>query len=409
MKKYLLIIILFFSSISFSANQTVQLEHEQYSNLSSLAAEISSFLAQINGELNYYLYSDEYKQVISDFFSFFDFDINRSVNVGDLYLTLSGIEGSNYDIESLLEYQNNEFSTLIYQLDEIISSDNQFYDYLYTWSLGSNVESSKVALESIESHMDNLKISVNQLGDKIDQIIVNAGDSSDLLTDIIEQLQMLNDKTGGSESDFPVESVGYYQLDNYGKNVSINHLPLKKLETTGEYNKDVHRMLLNLNRLGSSQNNAALSILTNVQVIATALSQNAEGEEKLEKDLEDKEYQATKAEAELSAITSQNWDSPFTPPRYLSDVHGRLSIALSDPGLPSKITVMDRFYYETSYFNLEIDDLSFVIPQPLVDLANYGRIVFGFVYWSLTFFLALYLFRLWIKLYMYVSNTLINR
>lgn len=70
---------------------------------------------------------------------------------------------------------------------------------------------------------------------------------------------------------------------------------------------------------------------------------------------------------------------------------------------------MDRFYYETSYLNLEFDELSFNIPQPLVDLANYGRIVFGFIYWSLTFFLALYLFRLWIKLYMYVSNTLINR
>lgn len=313
MKKNLSIFLFVISLTAFSEVTYEEAVIENLQDIGSNVSDISVNSQQIYDDLNDALYNEE---------SQIDEDGTEQIYRRSIAYYLWNIS-SNSDIntfEILPEIYNYLFDYFPYFGDSFQDLRNMFQennDYWQRYSTASSIEDSKNSLQSIESHMDNLKISVNQLGDKIDQIIVNAGDSSDLLTDIIEQLQMLNDKTGGSESDFPVESVGYYQLENYGKNVSINHLSLKELETTGEYNKDVHRMLLNLNRLGSSQNNAALSILTNVQVIATALSQDAEGQNKLEKDLEDKEYQATKAESELSGITSQNWDSSFTPPRYL--------------------------------------------------------------------------------------------
>lgn len=398
MKKYLFILLSVISVNSFSLTDG---EFEVIQDINSNVADLETNVQLIHNYLNSYLSADPengYDLSLRDLFywSLYDTDL-PSIPLMLCDLVDQNVQNLEYfdNINSII---SSEFPTFLSFLPSI------FYHISDNWQdISNGFAQNHADVVSIRTAIHDLEM--KQEG-YLSGICGNAENIGNGLTEIID---ILRNQNGSSESDFPKEEIGYYQLENYGKNVSINHLPFQSLETTGEYNKDVHRMLLTLTRLGSSHNNAALSILTNVQVIATALSQDAEGQDKLEKDLEDKEYQATKAEAELSGITSQNWDSSFTPPRYLSEVNGRLSIGLSDPGLPSEITVMDKFYYETTYFSLEIDPLSFNIPQPLVDLANYGRIVFGFIYWSLTFFLALYLFRLWIKLYMYVSNTLINR
>ena len=393
MKKYLFIFSFFFSSFIYSQVVSSDVDHSEY--LQSIKDALYNEESEVGEDGTEDIYERSIAYYLWNLSS--NSDINTFERLPEIYNHLFDyfpyFEDSFEDIRNHIPYLGNlEFipSIFCHLTDNWQDISNGFAQN------HADVVSIRTAIHDLEMKQEGY----------LSGICDNAEYFGNGLTEIID---ILRNQNGSSESDFPKEEIGYYQLENYGKNVSINHLSFQSLETTGEYNKDVHRMLLALTRLGSSQNNAALSILTNVQVIATALSQDAEGQDKLEKDLEDKEYQATKAEAELSGITSQNWDSSFTPPRYLSEVRGTLSIGLSDPGLPSEITVMDKFYYETTYFSLEIDPLSFNIPQPLVDLANYGRIVFGFIYWSLTFFLALYLFRLWIKLYMYVSNTLINR
>lgn len=402
MKKYLFILFSFISLNSFSLTEG---EFEVIQDINSNVADLETNVQLIHNDLNSYLFSDEYKNLIHQLSYFFELAEQYEQTIIGFADRFQSVQ------DNTLMTGEAVYESMSY-LDEILSSQNSIYDFTQSifYHLTDNWQDIVNGFGRNHTDLIDVRDAIHDLEIKqegyLSGVSLGVEDIGNGITDIID---ILRNQYGSSESDFPKEEIGYYQLENYGKNVSINHLPFQSLETTGEYNKDVHRMLLTLTRLGSSQNNAALSILTNVQVIATALSQDAEGQDKLEKDLEDKEYQATKAEAELSGVTSQNWDSSFTPPRYLSEVHGRLSIGLSDPGLPSQITVMDKFYYETSYFTLEIDPLTFQIPQPLVDLANYGRIVFGFVYWTLTFFLALYLFRLWVRLYMYVSNTLINR
>ena len=393
MKKYLIIFSFLLSSFIYSQEVSFDSDYSEY--LQSIKDALYNEESDVNEDGTEEIYERSIAYYLWNLSS--NSDISTFETLPELYNYLCA--NFHYFLEIF-----EDIRSYVPYLDKLDFIPSIFYHLSDNWQdISNGFAQNHADVVSIRTAIHDLEMKQEGYLSGICGNVENIGNG---LTEIID---ILRNQNGSSESDFPKEEIGYYQLENYGKNVSINHLPFQSLETTGEYNKDVHRMLLTLTRLGSSHNNAALSILTNVQVIATALSQDAKGQDKLEKDLEDKEYQATKAEAELSGITSQNWDSSFTPPRYLSEVNGRLSIGLSDPGLPSEITVMDKFYYETTYFSLEIDPLSFNIPQPLVDLANYGRIVFGFIYWSLTFFLALYLFRLWIKLYMYVSNTLINR
>ncbi len=388
MKKYLFILSTVFSITSFS---DVTYEEAVIENLQDVGSNISDIQFQLS---NFFSpdpdsgYEISLKELL--YWSLYDLDLPAIPTIlGDI---------SNFTSEAWM-LQSEFFPYIIETLNNNSPTDILFY--LQDGQVSDNIN-------AIAKNTENLEISVTQLGDRFDQIISSGNDEIDLLGAIIDELQMLNG-SAGSSSELPKEQVGFYDLKEYGKDVNVKNLQQTSFTTTGEYNRDVHMMLMNLNRLGSSQNNAALSILTNVQVIATILSEDAEGKEKVEKDIEDKEYESTKAESQESIITSQSWDSYFTPPRSVSDVYGNLTIDLFDPGLPTRINVIDRFYYETTYYNFEFDEIHFQIPQPLIEIASYGRIVFGFIYWSLTFFIAIFIFRLWVKIYIYVSQSFMNK
>ena len=231
---------------------------------------------------------------------------------------------------------------------------------------------------------------------------VNLEHMSDSLTTIVDLLQ---NQGGGSNEELPKFSLLVNTLTQYGKDVDINSLPTATVDTEGKFYSDMIKLTKFVAETEGSMNNAALSILTNVQIIATVLSEKVQ-EDEVDEAIEDYRKEADSTKQIADRLENEDVQSFFGFNNTVAQVQRGLQVQSAPQGelLSSIYVTQGNFYYKVGDNEFVIDPIEYDVSDQIKDLIKYGRMIVQFIYWGLTFLVAFFIFK-WVYRLMHTFLT----
>lgn len=307
---------------------------------------------------------------------------------------------NNYVYTELPDYFNSVIDKLDYEFFNIgLWLDSFYYFFSHRWEAIDNGFN--------QNHYDLVNI-VNAIDNLIDQESSNNafyGGHLEMMSDNLSTLvDLLSVQGGGDSSDLPKFSLAVQTLTTYGKDVDINEVSAAGVDTDGKFYNDMIKLTKFVAETEGSINNAALSILTNVQIIATIMSEQSQ-EEEVDKAVEDLQREAQSTKEAADRLKSEDVQSFFGFKNLSSQVVKGLQLQSAPQGdLSSSIFVTDRFYYYVNGEEFTVDSLEYDISDDFKELIKYGRMIVQFIYWGLSFLVTYFIFK-WVYRILYTFLT----
>lgn len=296
------------------------------------------------------------------------------------------------------------FSQLIQKLDDQFTNVDDWLSSIF-YHLSDNWQD--ISNGFLQNHTDLLDIrnAILDLEQKFEGYLQGFSTGIDSMNDsLTTMIDIFENQVGGSNAELPKFSLIVNTLTQYGKDVDINSLPSASVDTDGKFYSDMIKLTKFVAETEGSINNAALSILTNVQIIATVLSEKVQ-EDEVDEAIEDYRKDADSTKQISDRLQQEDVQSFFGFDNTVSQVQRGLQVQSAPQGeLISEFFVTDKFYYSINNEEFSIDPVEYQISDESKDLIKYGRMIVQFIYWCLTFLIAFFIFK-WVYNLMYTFLT----